>query len=779
MNNSATRALLFLFTLFNLAGAAVPASAASYNIAVTGIEISQGVQNLANEMPLVRGRRTIVRVYVRETTGQTIEGVDWALTYEVTYGTQEGGGGYGGGGTTLPATVKPDGGSRLEWSDSLNSLVVSLPIPGDIDDSQPALLEVTAEVNPDHWDEELDSSDNTLTLRLPLQIPDPLHLHFVPAHTHAQPSTEEDEVDPEAQVFEYQMWSDPKDLQIALGALRKHPVADLDQRYLISWQKTPVYPIDHEADVEWNLFRSEDRYAINERLEAAEDLAGASEQLIYYGMLDPAVYGCNADGCLPAGWAIHNEASGFMLTSGSPNVPWWHDGNSTLGHEIGHLRGRPHVLCQGNEASGGGIDESYPWPRQEDPYVPCRLAEVDPEGYYGLDVYYGWHGLAQPAVIGNDPDEPHPHRGFPLMGYKFPGWISPYEYCKMFPAYGMVCGLPWPDPPEPIDDEISIPGSADPPAVEALRTASAYLRIGGLLRTAAEEALLPPFYRFEEISEYQLERAIARRREEAAAGWATSFFLDLVDAAGGVLYEHPIHTAARRSDGAEAPSDVVALSDLLPFPAGTATLRLRAGTRVLAERPVSANPPTVTILSPAGGESLEVGDTIRWNAADADGDDLTSTILYSADDGNTWTVLALEVGGSLLEVDQDLLDDMAGSARARIEVLVSDGVLTASDVSGGAFATPNQAPIAGILVAPGQPVTAGEPVVFEGMALDKEEGQLAGDAVTWSSSVGGVLGSGTRLETCRLSAGRHVITLTAVDSDGAVAEARVTVEVEP
>ena len=54
---------------------------------------------------------------------------------------------------------------------------------------------------------------------------------------------------------------------------------------------------------------------------------------------------------------------------------------------------------------------------------------------------------------------------------------------------------------------------------------------------------------------------------------------------------------------------------------------------------------------------------------------------------------------------------------------------------------------------------------FTGYAYDLEDGILKGIALQWSSSLDGVLGSGTELMTL-LSAGMHAITLTATDSDG-------------
>ncbi len=44
-------------------------------VAITGIEVNQGIQNLSNDMPLVAQRRTVVRVFARSTTGAALQPV--------------------------------------------------------------------------------------------------------------------------------------------------------------------------------------------------------------------------------------------------------------------------------------------------------------------------------------------------------------------------------------------------------------------------------------------------------------------------------------------------------------------------------------------------------------------------------------------------------------------------------------------------------------------------------------------------------------------------------
>jgi hypothetical protein len=60
------------------------------------------------------------------------------------------------------------------------------------------------------------------------------------------------------------------------------------------------------------------------------------------------------------------------------------------------------------------------------------------------------------------------------------------------------------------------------------------------------------------------------------------------------------------------------------------------------------------------------------------------------------------------------------------------------------------------------------PVLITGNGIDVEDGELSEDALTWTSSVDGLIGSGSMLNTTNLSIGNHTIVLTVIDSNGAM-----------
>src|SRR6185436_12833781 len=63
--------------------------------------------------------------------------------------------------------------------------------------------------------------------------------------------------------------------------------------------------------------------------------------------------------------------------------------------------------------------------------------------------------------------------------------------------------------------------------------------------------------------------------------------------------------------------------------------------------------------------------------------------------------------------------------------------------------------------------TQGASVGFSGGATDPEDGTLSGAAMVWKSDRDGQIGTGVSFSKTTLSAGSHLISLTATDSKGA------------
>jgi hypothetical protein len=264
-----------------------------------------------------------------------------------------------------------------------------------------------------------------------------------------------------------------------------------------------------------------------------------------------------------------------------------------------------------------------------------------------------------------------------------------------------------------------------------------------------------------------------------AATAAVSYTLDVLNSQAGLLYSQPVVL-----DEGDEQGDFRTFAELIPWPAGAATVVLKGDGAALDQRSASAHAPAVQLLWPNGGETLQSPAVVRWEAADEDGDTLTFHLLYSPDAGANWQAIALDVLGRAytLTAGADGAGWLPGSTQALMRVIASDGVLTGRDDSDRPFTVAGRAPIVAIqapLTGSQHPVTRS--LILDGVAEDSEEGLLHGASLTWRSDRDGLLGRGEELWLApgRLSFGRHVITLSATDSDGMSTRASVEIFVEP
>ena len=68
----------------------------------------------------------------------------------------------------------------------------------------------------------------------------------------------------------------------------------------------------------------------------------------------------------------------------------------------------------------------------------------------------------------------------------------------------------------------------------------------------------------------------------------------------------------------------------------------------------------------------------------------------------------------------------------------------------------------------------GANISFAGTGTDQEDGTLTGTSLIWTSSIDGLIGTGTSLVKNNLSVGSHVITLTTKDAQGATGASSLT-----
>ena len=709
------------------------------DIRVTGLEITQGIQNLANDMPLVEGRETYLRAYVA--ADQFVSGVRAQLVRLVNGVPQ--GLVVNAGNPTL--TARPDGGKRIHSDQSFWFVLPNSWTQG--------AQTYRVEVNADNAVPENDHGNNSRSIAANFHTAWRRFINFVPMHVHT------------GQAGEYRAENDPHlgDILASMRALL--PVSVVD----IYFDSRRLYPFGHFTGREWDMqtLRSWNHaLARLWRYHASTigiTLIGTEH---YVGTIDPALENPAISGIgLTPGHSLLTWMFSCQPGEDCP-LPWQVPGGRTLAHETGHNMKLKHMPCSGTESAGGKVDNSYPWP-----YPDCRLATTDPAGYYGFTVYTDASGRRHAAAISNDPEAPldtRGGRGFPLMGYQWPRWISPYEYCHLLNRQGVNCNLNF-------ANNAQATGMATAASTHTAGLAASpggpYLMVTGEYDTGAGSATL---YSVESVSE-PTPRTLEWLNMADGLSPDSNFELVQVDAAGAVLATQPILSASDNHD-----ATVHVFGQWLPMAANVAALQIRDATSgaVVAERVASANAPSVTLLVPNGGEQLAAGDVIEWTANDNDGDTLTFTLRYSRDGGTSWRMIAMDLDQSSYTLTTDDLAAMPGSDNGRIQVIANDGFHSASDMSDGPLSTPGSAPQPYILNPPRDlTLLAGEPVNLVASASDAEDGFLEGDALVWRSDRDGELGRGRSLDAAGLSPGTHTITLTATDSSGKSATAEVAVTV--
>jgi hypothetical protein len=111
---------------------------------------------------------------------------------------------------------------------------------------------------------------------------------------------------------------------------------------------------------------------------------------------------------------------------------------------------------------------------------------------------------------------------------------------------------------------------------------------------------------------------------------------------------------------------------------------------VIASRIVSLSAPEVMLRTPNGGEAFQQGDPIqtRWEASDADLDEIAFSLFISNDAGLSWLPLAIDLAENRYTIETN---DLELGESYLVRIMATDGVNTAYDVSDAVFAITDEA----------------------------------------------------------------------------------------
>jgi len=390
-----------------------------------------------------------------------------------------------------------------------------------------------------------------------------------------------------------------------------------------------------------------------------------------------------------------------------------------IAEEIGHAFKRLHspsdrdsslAVTNSDCRSPIGEDPSYPYYTSPTgtAYARCSIGEV------GINVLTG--KVFNPATT------------YDFMGYCWPKWVSPYTW-------------------EGIADDMPIGKSS------AVKQSARQVLVAGSV--VGNELSFRPWFWVRDRD--------AEPTEDDPAG---PYTIELRDAAGVVLESRAFSVDTSYDDNERATG---LFREWVPYPDSVAAIGVVFDGAEIGERTVSGRPPTVTIISPNGGEHWDLSGTARvsWEAGDADEDALAADVLVSTDLGASWIALAVNQTDQYFDVD---LSSVPGGAELLVKVEVSDGVNTTSDVSDATFAAEYKAPIPVLMSPdPGTLVHRGDSVVLSGAALDIQDGSIDSERITWYSSIDGLIGASSDTVMSQPSCGAHEIVLEAANNEGIVA----------
>jgi hypothetical protein len=627
---------------------------AELDLRIDHMEVVQVVQRQGNEIPLVAGKKTVVRVFV-QASGKALGGVASNVRGSL--------------------FVWPEGKSEVEvqpFNGAINVVIDAAPKRSETDSSLNFIIptELTgagvfslkAKINPTHEIKETNYDNNELTEPFEFVQRNGLRIGFVRIG-YKPPGTTE------------WKWPGTSIQDYATMMRTLFPAADNSiQYYELPWRVRAVRPLsttDLGDDLNWTLREFYDR------------IQGDKPDMLV--------------GWLPNEYASTLDFGGLAETVLSGQVARvalavdFHSSfsyNHVLPHEVAHNLGLKHTATK------------------SDPSADCRIAPNNDPNYWPKE----YNDSATIHEVGFDTGRmiAIPEDYYDLMSYcgdKKP-WISPFHYKKLYdvnlrPQAAFVTDrghVMW------VRGWATLKGDAA--QLEVVRPPDA-VGGGAPVRSAddggrttddgfatspslANHLILPLYASNGALANTSHYSSFVLRPSSVVQEGNGNHCLRFLDASASALYERCFDLEFQ-SEETMQPIDKKGFTLEVPASGNVASVVLvrteNGQAQELTSLKVSSHAPTLTITSPKANDLWEGEHTITWSGSDEDGDALRYDILYSPDGKQSW--YPLDVGSHDSEYTFST-DEVLPSEQTYIRVLASDGFNTIqTDV--GPLVIPKQA----------------------------------------------------------------------------------------
>jgi hypothetical protein len=727
------------------------ASAIQRDLAFDAWEVTQAVQNLDNEVPLVAEKPTFVRVYGRQLSGPAAGAAEAWLS-----GTRAG----------LPLPGSPlqpiDGslalapGAGYDRSDPEDSWLFRLPESW----TTVGAIELETVVDPRQAYNDPNRGNNNASRTFDFGREPRACLFLWPVRTH-QPAPHYQDPNFWETIDRFnRLWPIPGSQLI----WNPSPIREAE---ICTWHGIPYpcfgpYELNQGSSLT-NFPSDRDRVIgkliqrqILESVPSGFFLCDDDASIHSVGVVHPDSNTASPDNPNQTVGGYANLVFGASWTKFPPhddvppsNDPWsWPRQGSTFAQELAHNLGRKHIPC----GTSDNVDNGYTYSD------PCKIDDRD---LAGSSTHFGFDTATRSVVA--------PDAAADFMSYASDRWVSDYSYKAIKSEFGRLRAT------------LDAKGAA----AEELAQAELAVIVSGAIDPEADQGALQ--------YAYVLSTTMTTRRTRelwqsiAAPAWdatQTDYHLRLTEADDTMLEDRAL--VLLETDEHDEAAHARPFFVSFPAPVGdVARVELLADDQLLDVLQPGSGLPAIEILSPAADDVVASDLTVRWRASDPDpADRLLYSLFYSPDQGENWFTLATDYAGLPGEEEVEFTvadpDTLPGSdgPNGLVRILASDGYHTAAAIS-GLVIVPERDPQPFILDPTAESwVAAGTAALLRGGALDAEDGVIGGGGLSWT--VGGrAAGEGHELDVAGLAPGNYAVVLRATDSSGDQGTAESTLNIAP